>query len=98
MAYLYDLLIHENPDIYNSKDTVHNLNVFLSPLLFCFLQRIQKYLNRNCIFGLAIEDFAAAFVFQSEGYFVYHFALLYLKISGTQNGLARVLEFFNFET
>ncbi|SHF80466.1 class I SAM-dependent DNA methyltransferase [Flavisolibacter ginsengisoli] len=36
MAELYDLLIHENPDIYNSKETVHNLNIFLSRLLFCY--------------------------------------------------------------
>lgn len=36
MAQLYDLLINENPDVYNSKETVHNLNVFLSRLLFCF--------------------------------------------------------------
>lgn len=36
MAELYDLLIHENPEIYNSKETVHNLNVFLSRLLFCY--------------------------------------------------------------
>ena len=32
MADLYDLLIPENPDIYNSKETVQNLNVFLSRL------------------------------------------------------------------
>ena len=36
MASLYDLLIDENPDIYKSKDDIHNLNIFLSRLLFCF--------------------------------------------------------------
>lgn len=36
MASLYDLLIEKNPNIYNSKDSIHNLNVFLSRLLFCF--------------------------------------------------------------
>ncbi len=36
MASLYDLLIEENPEIYNSKGDIHNLNMFLSRLLFCF--------------------------------------------------------------
>lgn len=36
MADLYDLLIEENPNIYKSKADVHNLNIFLSRLLFCF--------------------------------------------------------------
>ena len=35
MATLYDLLIEENPTIYNSKEGIHNLNIFLSRLLFC---------------------------------------------------------------
>lgn len=36
MATLYDHLIEENPDIYQSKEQIHHLNVFLSRLLFCF--------------------------------------------------------------
>lgn len=36
MASLYDLLIEGNPSTYNSKESVHNLNIFLSRLLFCF--------------------------------------------------------------
>lgn len=36
MATLYDHLIEENPDIYQSKEQIHHLNVFLSQLLFCF--------------------------------------------------------------
>ncbi len=36
MASLYDLLIEENPEIYNSKEDIHKLNIFLSRLLFCF--------------------------------------------------------------
>lgn len=36
MADLYDLLIEGNPDIYISKESIHNLNIFLSRLLFCF--------------------------------------------------------------
>jgi type II restriction/modification system DNA methylase subunit YeeA len=34
MAKLYDILVHENPGIYD--DGGHNLNIFLSRLLFCF--------------------------------------------------------------
>lgn len=34
MAKLYDILVTENPDIY--VDGGHNLNIFLSRLLFCF--------------------------------------------------------------
>lgn len=34
MAKLYDILVHENPGIY--ADGGHNLNIFLSRLLFCF--------------------------------------------------------------
>ena len=34
MAKLYDILVNENPNIYN--DGGHNLNIFLSRLLFCF--------------------------------------------------------------
>ncbi len=36
MASLFDLLIEENPEIYNSKEDIHKLNIFLSRLLFCF--------------------------------------------------------------
>jgi|26BtaG_2_1085354.scaffolds.fasta_scaffold00606_3 type I restriction-modification system DNA methylase subunit len=34
MAKLYDILVNENPNIYD--DGGHNLNIFLSRLLFCF--------------------------------------------------------------
>ncbi|TRX11704.1 class I SAM-dependent DNA methyltransferase [Flavobacterium gawalongense] len=34
MAKLYDILVHENPNIYD--DGGHNLNIFLSRILFCF--------------------------------------------------------------
>ncbi len=36
MAQLYDLLITQNLNVYNSKESIHNLNIFLSRLLFCF--------------------------------------------------------------
>ena len=34
MAKMYDILVRENPNIYD--DGGHNLNIFLSRLLFCF--------------------------------------------------------------
>lgn len=50
MASLYDLLIEENPSIYNSKDNVHNLNIFLSRLLFCFFAEDTEIFAAESIF------------------------------------------------
>ena len=48
MAKLYDILVTENPNIYD--DGGHNLNIFLSRLLFCFFQKILTYfLSRECL-------------------------------------------------
>jgi len=50
MAQLYDLLINENYDIYNSKESVHNLNIFLSRLLFCFFAEDTEIFEEESIF------------------------------------------------
>lgn len=50
MASLYDLLIEENPDIYNSKESIHHLNVFLSRLLFCFFAEDTEIFEVENIF------------------------------------------------
>ena len=50
MASLYDLLIEENPNIYNSKESVHNLNIFLSRLLFCFFAEDTEIFEEESIF------------------------------------------------
>jgi len=47
MASLYDLLIEENPQIYNSKASIHNLNIFLSRLLFCFFAEDTEIFEEN---------------------------------------------------
>lgn len=47
MASLYDLLIDENPNIYNSKESIHNLNIFLSRLLFCFFAEDTEIFEEN---------------------------------------------------
>jgi hypothetical protein len=50
MASLYDLLIEENPSIYNSKEHIHELNIFLSRLLFCFFAEDTEIFKINSIF------------------------------------------------
>lgn len=50
MASLYDLLIEENPKIYNSKESIHNLNIFLSRLLFCFFAEDTEIFQQESIF------------------------------------------------
>jgi len=50
MATLYDLLIEENPNIYNSKESIHHLNVFLSRLLFCFFAEDTEIFEIENIF------------------------------------------------
>ncbi|MBX2971218.1 MAG: class I SAM-dependent DNA methyltransferase [Cyclobacteriaceae bacterium] len=50
MAQLYDLLITQNPNVYNSKESVHNLNIFLSRLLFCFFAEDTEIFEGDSIF------------------------------------------------
>jgi hypothetical protein len=50
MAILYDLLREENPDIYNSKEQVHHLNIFLSRLLFCYFAEDTGIFKEESIF------------------------------------------------
>lgn len=50
MAMLYDELVSKNQDIYTSKESVHNLNVFLSRLLFCFFAEDTEIFEPKGIF------------------------------------------------
>ena len=50
MAMLYDLLITQNPNVYNSKKSIHNLNIFLSRLLFCFFAEDTEIFEGDSIF------------------------------------------------
>lgn len=50
MAQLYDLLITHNPNVYNSKESIHNLNIFLSRLLFCFFAEDTEIFEGDSIF------------------------------------------------
>jgi hypothetical protein len=50
MAELYDNLITANPNIYNSKESIHSLNIFLSRLLFCFFAEDTEIFEGERIF------------------------------------------------
>jgi type II restriction/modification system DNA methylase subunit YeeA len=59
MASLYDLLIEENPNIYNSKESVHNLNIFLSRLLFCFFAEDTEIFEQDSTFTNTLAQHTA---------------------------------------
>lgn len=48
LAQLYDILINDNPNIY--KEGSHNLNLFLSRLLFCFFAEDTGIFEKESIF------------------------------------------------
>jgi len=50
MATLYDELVTKNSGIYNSKESIHNLNIFLSRLLFCFFAEDTEIFDGDSIF------------------------------------------------
>jgi len=47
---VYDYLREGNPEIYKSKDSIHNLNIFLSRLLFCFFAEDTEIFDEESIF------------------------------------------------
>src|SRR5690606_2467096 len=59
MASLYDLLIDENPKIYNSKESIHNLNIFLSRLLFCLFAEDTGIFEQDSIFTNTLAQHTA---------------------------------------
>ncbi|MBS7120307.1 MAG: class I SAM-dependent DNA methyltransferase [Dysgonomonas sp.] len=50
MAELYDELRTANPGIYESKESVHELNIFLSRLLFCFFAEDTGIFEGDSVF------------------------------------------------
>jgi hypothetical protein len=50
MAELYDELRSANPEIYHSKESIHELNIFLSRLLFCFFAEDTGIFEEESIF------------------------------------------------
>lgn len=59
MASLYDLLIEENPNIYNSKESIHHLNIFLSRLLFCYFAEDTEIFEQDSIFTNTLAQHTA---------------------------------------
>lgn len=59
MASVYDLLIEENPGIYNSKESIHHLNIFLSRLLFCFFAEDTEIFEEESIFTNTLAQHTA---------------------------------------
>ncbi|GAA5220072.1 DNA methyltransferase [Membranihabitans marinus] len=59
MADLYDLLVEKNPEIYNSKESIHHLNIFLSRLLFCFFAEDTEIFSENSIFTNTLAQHTA---------------------------------------
>ena len=45
MGELYDFLIQENPDVYKTETSVHNLNMFCPSCCFAFLRKTREYLK-----------------------------------------------------
>lgn len=50
MAELYDALRAENPHLYNSKESIHELNVFLSRILFCYFAEDTEIFDVESVF------------------------------------------------
>lgn len=50
MALLYDELVTHNKSIYHSKEAVHQLNIFLSRLLFCYFAEDTEIFEGDSIF------------------------------------------------
>ncbi len=50
MATLYDELVTKNKGIYNTKENIHSLNIFLSRILFCFFAEDTEIFKGDSIF------------------------------------------------
>lgn len=59
MADLYDLLVEKNPEIYNSKESIHHLNIFLSRLLFCFFAEDTEIFSEDSVFTNTLAQHTA---------------------------------------
>lgn len=55
MGELYDLLIQENPLDYKDEKSVHNLNLFLSRLLFCFFAEDTGIFENNVFTNTLVQ-------------------------------------------
>lgn len=78
MAKLYDILVHENPNIYD--DGGHNLNIFLSRLLFCFFAEDTGIFEEEGIFTNTLAQHT-----RSDGSDVHSFLDRLFKVLNTKD-------------
>lgn len=80
MAKLYDILVHENPNIYD--DGGHNLNIFLSRLLFCFFAEDTGIFNEEGVFTNTLGQHT-----KSDGSDVHLFLNRLFKVLNTEDNI-----------
>ena len=89
MAKLYDILVHENPTIY--ADGGHNLNVFLSRLLFCFFAEDTDIFRVEGLFTDSLEQHT-----QPDGSDVHAFLNRLFKVLNSEDNIYEAEPFTKF--
>lgn len=84
MAKLYDILVHENEGIYN--DGGHNLNIFLSRLLFCFFAEDTNIFPAEGMFTAALTEHTKA-----DGSDVHEFLNKLFKVLNSEDNSGEAL-------
>ncbi|TXD48038.1 class I SAM-dependent DNA methyltransferase [Polaribacter sp. IC073] len=89
MAKLYDILVTENPTIY--EDGGHNLNIFLSRLLFCFFAEDTGIFSIEGLFTDTLEQHT-----QKDATDVHWFLDKLFKVLNTKNNSEEAAHFKAF--
>lgn len=89
MAKLYDILVTENPNIYD--DGGHNLNIFLSRLLFCFFAEDTDIFPIEGMFTDTLEQHT-----QKDGSDTHTFLDRLFKVLNTEDNSKEVSHFREF--
>lgn len=89
MAKLYDILVTENPNIYD--DGGHNLNIFLSRLLFCFFAEDTDIFSIEGMFTDTLEQHS-----QKDGSDTHTFLDRLFKVLNTKNNSTEASHFKEF--
>lgn len=89
MAKLYDILVNENPNIY--EDGGHNLNIFLSRLLFCFFAEDTDIFPIEGMFTDTLEQHT-----QKEGSDTHTFLDRLFKVLNTKDNSKEASHFKEF--
>ena len=89
MAKLYDILVNENPSIYD--DGGHNLNIFLSRLLFCFFAEDTGIFSLEGVFTDTLEQHT-----QKDGTDIHTFLDRLFKVLNTEDNSKEASHFKAF--